>query len=162
MLQNCNNDNEFHNKANTNAIIIVCYDISDNNNMIGYVKYGYKHLFLYTKQGKVIEKDILCVLDIYVLESKQRNGIGKLLLEHVLRNEHPVNKSIIVQYYNKYNTFPPLECLQLQYQLIPCQLAYDRPSPKLISFMRKNYNYVHNDLQPNKYMLFEDFWKYNM
>ena len=100
------------------------------------------------------------MLDIYVLESKQRGGIGKLLLEAVLTNEHPVNKSFIQQYYRTHNACPPMDSLQLQSKLVPCQCAYDRPSNKLIAFMKKNYGYSSSDLQPNKFMLFDDFWKY--
>ena len=39
----------------------------------------------------------------------------------------------------------------------PCFIAYDRPSPKLISFMVKHYNMKNGDLQPNRFMIFDGF-----
>jgi len=34
--------------------------------------------------------------------------------------------------------------------------AYDRPSPKLIPFLKKHYNLINHDLQPNKYAIYMD------
>jgi hypothetical protein len=36
-------------------------------------------------------------------------------------------------------------------------MAYDRPSPKLISFMSRHFGLRDGDLQPNRYMIFEGF-----
>ncbi len=52
---------------------------------VGYAKYGLKDLFFYTKQGKVVERPrSLCLLDFFVSESMQRNGIGKLMFDKIL------------------------------------------------------------------------------
>ena len=52
---------------------------------LGYIKVGYKDLFFYQKDGKIIErKNKLCLLDFYVSESIQRNGIGLLLFQTLL------------------------------------------------------------------------------
>ncbi len=49
-----------------------------------------------------------CLLDFYVLDTLQRQGVGLKLFE----------------------------AMRAEYSLDPWQLAYDRPSPKLISFLR--------------------------
>ena len=52
-----------------------------------------------------------CVLDFYVHESLQRQGVGLRLFEFMLENENlPAHK-----------------------------YAYDRPSPKLLGFLRKHF-----------------------
>jgi hypothetical protein len=40
----------------------------------------------------------------------------------------------------------------------PEMLAYDRPSPKLISFLAKHYSLFHKMLQPNKFVTFRGFF----
>ena len=42
-------------------------------------------------------------------------------------------------------------------QIDPGTLAYDRPSPKLLSFLAKHYGLTHPDLQPNRFTIFEGF-----
>jgi len=54
----------------------------------------------------------LCVLDFYVHESVQRLGIGKELFEKMIAKEGKQ----------------------------PLELGYDRPSPKLLGFLKKYYN----------------------
>ncbi len=66
--------------VNNGENLIVC---CENNEPIGYLKYSTRHLYFYTKKGKVYECDPICILDFYVLQSKQRNGIGKMLLDSV-------------------------------------------------------------------------------
>lgn len=39
----------------------------------------------------------------------------------------------------------------------PIRLAYDRPSPKLVSFLARHFQLVNGDLQPNRFMIFEGF-----
>ena len=65
---------------------------------------GYKKLFLRDKFFNYHEVTPLCVLDFYVHESTQRQGIGKKLFDYMLKFEKKT----------------------------PQELAYDRPSPKLI------------------------------
>lgn len=52
-----------------------------------------------------------CVLDFYIHESRQRAGLGKQLFEAMLEREN----------------------------FIPRKLAIDRPSDKLVGFLRKHY-----------------------
>ena len=56
---------------------------------IGFIRYGLKDLFFYTKEGKVIEaKKTNCVLDFYVVESAQRQGVGIKLFKRMLEVRH--------------------------------------------------------------------------
>lgn len=61
--------------------------------------------------GEFREISPTCVLDFYVHESCQRKGYGKLLFVKMLEYEHAS----------------------------PEKMAYDRPSSKLISFLKKHY-----------------------
>jgi alpha-tubulin N-acetyltransferase 1 len=98
---------------------------------LGYIKFGPKDLFFYTKSGVVKSmRGQVCLLDFYVDDSIQRNGLGRLLFDEMIR----------------YLNGPH-----------PAFLAYDRPSPKLIGFMAKHFGLVRPDLQPNKYTIFEGF-----
>ena len=53
---------------------------------VGYAKLGYKNLFIYTRQGQVVEcPNTPCLLDFYVSERLQRAGIGKSLFDEALQ-----------------------------------------------------------------------------
>ena len=80
--------------------------------VVGMLKVGRKKLFLLDAAGKPHELSPMCVLDFYVTETRQRTGCGKRLFEAMLRRE----------------------------QVEPRSLAVDRPSEKLISFLRKHYS----------------------
>ena len=97
--------------------------------MIGFIKFGNKNLYLYKKKGQIIQKDMISVLDFYVEEQYQRCGIGKTLFDEFLKFAH----------------CHPIEC------------AYDRPSPKLISFLKKNYKLEDINIQPNKFAVIERY-----
>ena len=60
------------------------------------------------KDGKVVERNTLSVLDFYVSEPHQRHGIGAALFSSMLCTTGAE----------------------------PAKLAYDRPSPKLSAFLR--------------------------
>ena len=76
---------------------------------VGMIKVGRKTLFLLDMHGVQNEMVPLCVMDFYVHHTKQRNGCGKKLFEHML------------QIHN----------------LQPAQVAIDRPSHKFLSFLKK-------------------------
>ena len=102
-----------------------------NGRAVGYIKFGPKDLFFYTKSGVVKSmRGQVCLLDFYVDDSMQRRGLGRILFDEMIR----------------YLNGPH-----------PSFLAYDRPSPKLIGFMAKHFGLVSPDLQPNKYTIFEGF-----
>lgn len=57
---------------------------SSSGSVIGILKVGEKHLYIYDTNGRVHERTPLCVLDFYVHESKQRLGYGKRLFDAML------------------------------------------------------------------------------
>lgn len=71
--------------CNSDHNILLFLD-SAQQHVLGYLKYGRKDLFFYEKSGKMrqLEKS-LCLLDFYVLETQQRNGIGKALFDYFLQ-----------------------------------------------------------------------------
>ncbi|XP_074423880.1 alpha-tubulin N-acetyltransferase 1 isoform X4 [Larus michahellis] len=79
--------------------------------VIGFLKVGYKKLFLLDRNGAHNEAEPLCVLDFYIHESLQRHGYGRQLFQHMLQSE----------------------------RVDPWRLAVDRPSEKLLAFLRKHY-----------------------
>lgn len=106
------------------------YLLCDDNEAVGILKVGKKKLFLYDSMTKLRECTPLCVLDFFVLESMQRQGCGRALFDHMITNErvHPAN------------------------------LAYDRPSPKLTSFLRKHFGLAGGINQSNSFLIFHSFW----
>ena len=186
LLLNSNTNHSFNNSDKTNHKLII---ISENNSsgtttndtggkkdikLLGYIKYSYKHLYMYLKNGKIVECDPLCILDFYILETHQRHGFGKLLFDTVLRIESSENIPLVLKYYQENNYPPPIhsatnattttttsstnELILLNSLVNPAKCAYDRPSPKLISFLEKHYSLCNHELQPNKYMIYTDFF----
>ena len=92
------------------SLIDLCF--SDCSGLVvGILKIGHKSLYVFDKYGDTKHVVAPCVLDFYVHESRQRHGLGKILFEHMLEHEN----------------------------LLPEQLAVDRPSEKLLGFLRKHY-----------------------
>ena len=52
----------------------------EDNKCLGFLKTGKKNLFHRDYAGNVKQITPLCVLDFYVHESVQRNGIGKVYI----------------------------------------------------------------------------------
>ena len=92
-----------------------------------------KALDIYTiqqeEEGIQYEIEPLCILDFYVHESFQRLGYGKKLFETMLENEN----------------------------VEPHNLAYDRPSEKFLSFLKKHYNLANYTPQPNNFVVFREY-----
>ena len=103
---------------------------AEQNRVLGFIKVGTKKLFLRDRNYNYHEVTPLCVLDFYVHESIQRRGIGKQLFDYMLKFE----------------------------KKIPTELAYDRPSPKLISFLRKYFGLNDFIEQSNNYVVFDEFF----
>ncbi|XP_075439670.1 alpha-tubulin N-acetyltransferase 1 [Ascaphus truei] len=99
--------------------------------VIGFLKVGYKKLFVLNHSGAHIETQPLCILDFYIHESLQRNGFGNELFSFMLRNE----------------------------QIEAHHLAIDRPSEKFLSFLRKHYNLRSTIPQVNNFVVFEGFFR---
>ena len=55
---------------------------------VGMIKVGRKTLFLLDMHGVQNEMVPLCVMDFYVHNTKQRNGCGKKLFEHMLQTQN--------------------------------------------------------------------------
>ncbi|XP_053823925.1 alpha-tubulin N-acetyltransferase 1 isoform X2 [Vidua chalybeata] len=53
--------------------------------VLGFLKVGYKKLFLLERDGSHVEVEPLCVLDFYVHESQQRRGLGRELFQEMLQ-----------------------------------------------------------------------------
>ncbi|KAM9510473.1 alpha-tubulin N-acetyltransferase 1 isoform 1-T1 [Guaruba guarouba] len=98
--------------------------------VIGFLKVGYKKLFLLDRAGAHIEAEPLCVLDFYIHESLQRHGYGRELFHHMLQSE----------------------------RVEPWRLAVDRPSGKLLAFLHKHYGLVDAIPQVNNFVIFEGFF----
>ncbi|XP_029588678.1 uncharacterized protein LOC115174126 isoform X3 [Salmo trutta] len=78
---------------------------------VGFLKVGYKKLFLLDQRGAHVETEPLCVLDFFVTEQLQRHGYGLELFNFMLQHK----------------------------KVEPVLMAYDRPSPKFLSFLEKHY-----------------------
>ncbi|CAK9877039.1 unnamed protein product [Sphagnum jensenii] len=94
------------------------------------LKVGKKNLFIRKDSGHLVEMAPLCVLDFYVHESCQRMGLGYQLFEGMLKHEKKQ----------------------------ACQLAYDRPSNKLLMFLAKHYKLYKYINQANQFVVFDDYF----
>lgn len=98
--------------------------------IIGFLKVGYKKLFVLDDREAHNEVEPLCILDFYIHESLQRHGHGQELFQYMLQKE----------------------------RVEPHQLAIDRPSPKLLKFLNKHYNLESTVPQVNNFVIFEGFF----
>ena len=103
----------------------------NESQILGFLKIGYKKLFIRNKVSQLHELNLLCVLDFYVHESQQRSGIGKQLFDFMLENE----------------------------KTCPERLGYDRPSIKLLSFLKKYYGLTDYTKQNNNFVVYEDYFE---
>nr|CAG8501088.1 10070_t:CDS:2 [Entrophospora candida] len=101
----------------------------NNTHVVGILKVGVKKLFIVDKVGNQHEIEPLCVLDFYIHESYQRSGYGKQIFEFMLKSE----------------------------DVSPSKLAYDRPSEKFRSFLKKHYNLINFIPQPNSFVVFDQY-----
>lgn len=99
--------------------------------VLGLLKTGPKKLFV-TKSSNdgLVEINPQCVLDFYIVEGKQRAGLGRSLFEGMLAREGA----------------------------LPEKLAYDRPSPKLLGFLRKHYGLSRYIPQNNNFVVFDTYF----
>jgi alpha-tubulin N-acetyltransferase 1 len=79
--------------------------------VVGMLKVGHKSLYVFDPNGETQNVVAPCVLDFYVHESRQRAGLGRQLFDYMLEQEN----------------------------ISPNQMAIDRPSEKLLGFLRKHY-----------------------
>lgn len=83
----------------------------------GLLKVGVKNLYVFDANGDTQMVPAPCILDFYIHESRQRAGLGKELFQAMLEREG----------------------------WIPRKLAIDRPSEKLVGFLRKHYGPYQKD-----------------
>ncbi|ORX79238.1 DUF738-domain-containing protein [Anaeromyces robustus] len=100
-----------------------------NDIIIGYIKIGRKKLYLYDKNSTCHELIPLSVLDFLITTKYQRKGIGHFLFEFMLKKENVIANNI----------------------------AYDRPSNRLTSFLKNYYHFTKDIPQYNNFMIFETF-----
>lgn len=113
----------------TDHVVVVAVDVRGRR-LVGYLKYGRKDLYFYSRRGVVRPfEQCLCLLDFYVLEAMQRGGLGRALCDAMLSGEGAR----------------------------PHEIAYDRPSPKLLPFLDKHYALTGADAQPNRFTIFAGF-----
>jgi hypothetical protein len=104
--------------------------ICKKNIFIGFIKVGYKHLFIYDEIGTPMEINPLCVLDFYTYETCQRKGYGKIMFSEMLEKE----------------------------KIEARKMGYDRPSHKFINFLNKYYGLKNYVPQNNNYVVFKDYF----
>ncbi|KAK6327947.1 hypothetical protein J4Q44_G00035930 [Coregonus suidteri] len=97
---------------------------------VGFLKVGYKKLFLLDQRGAHVEAEPLCVLDFFVTENLQRHGYGLELFSFMLQHKN----------------------------VEPVLMAYDRPSPKFLSFLEKHYCLKNSVPQVNNFVVFDGFF----
>eukprot|EP01105_Mastigella_eilhardi_P027951 TRINITY_DN8901_c0_g1_i1.p1 TRINITY_DN8901_c0_g1~~TRINITY_DN8901_c0_g1_i1.p1 ORF type:complete len:345 (+),score=55.81 TRINITY_DN8901_c0_g1_i1:33-1037(+) len=102
----------------------------DATGVTGLLKVGKKMLFIMTETGAIVEMEPLCCLDFYVVEAYQRKGLGKRLFDFMLEQEH----------------------------VVPQELAYDRPSPKLLGFLKKHFGLARFLPQANNFVVYSKYF----
>ncbi|KAM9777078.1 alpha-tubulin N-acetyltransferase 1 isoform X3 [Syngnathus typhle] len=98
--------------------------------IVGFLKVGYKKLILLDRRGLHTEAEPLCVLDFFIAENLQRHGYGLELFQFMLQHKN----------------------------IDPVLMAYDRPSPKLLSFLAKHYCLTQSVPQVNNFVVFDGFF----
>lgn len=109
------------------------YLLANGHTALGVLKVGPKRLFVArdVTQG-LVEITPLCVLDFYIVEGQQRGGLGRKLFDAMLSLERGISSA--------------------------AQLAYDRPSPKLLSFLRKHFGLAKYTPQSNNFVVFDAYF----
>lgn len=114
----------------TDHSLYLFYD-SETHKALGLLKTGRKTLFIRNAVNTVLEIKPLCVLDYYVHEDYQRIGIGRRLFDRMC---------------------------EFQSVSDAATLAYDRPSPKLLSFLQKHFGLSRFTPQNNNFVVFDKYF----
>ncbi|KAH0787857.1 alpha-tubulin N-acetyltransferase-like [Histomonas meleagridis] len=99
--------------------------------VLGFVKVGYRHLFLWDRVGQQHETETLCLLDFFTYPSQQRKGFGRKLIDRMLSDQG----------------------------LEMSQIPIDRPSALCFSFMKKHFGLSEYLPQANKFVVFDQYWE---
>lgn len=100
------------------------------NRVNGLLRTGSKKLFIRDEMATIAEITPVCVLDFFVAESMQRQGVGKQLFEYMLGIEGQP----------------------------PARFGYDRPSSKLLAFLGKHYALRNFVPQNNNFVVFRKYF----
>jgi len=113
------------------------YLLVDGNTALGFLKVGRKRLFVAAATSGFVdvrdafrEIEPLCALDFYVHESCQRSGHGRRLFDAMLQRERTA----------------------------PAELGYDRPSPKLLAFMKRHFGLTKFQPQSNNFVVYDAYF----
>lgn len=114
------------------------YVLVDGRQALGFLKVGSKRLFMASQQtsdfadvkGAFKEIEPLCALDFYVDDGRQRCGYGRQIFEAMLQTE----------------------------RTLPARMGYDRPSPKLMAFLKRHYGLWNFRPQSNNFVVFQDYF----
>jgi alpha-tubulin N-acetyltransferase 1 len=109
----------------------------------GFIKTGVKTLFVHHKSAVWREIMPICVLDFFTDATFRRQGVGKLLFDAMLASEGNNRAKA-----GRGGTGP----------ISPSQLAYDRPSPLFLSFLRKYFGLASYTPQANAFVVFDAFF----
>lgn len=121
----------FHSKLTEKSDNEFNYDfLTFSGLVLGILKIGKKSLYVFDKLGETRHVNAPCILDFYIHESQQRRGLGKNLFEYMLEYEG----------------------------LLPEHFAIDRPSEKLLTFLRKHYALTQRIPQMNNFVIYEGFF----
>ncbi|OHT08297.1 Alpha-tubulin N-acetyltransferase [Tritrichomonas foetus] len=120
----------FSSFSSSDNILYILVDDTQTR-VLGFVKIGPRHLFLWDRYGSQHEMNPICLLDFFTYQTEQRKGYGRKMIDRVLND------------------------LDLQMQQIPI----DRPSSLCLSFMKKHFGLSEYVPQNNKFVVFDQFWK---
>ena len=104
---------------------------AEKNKVLGYIKVGPKKLFLRDRICNYHERKTLCVLDFYIYDTEQRSNLGREIFDYMLNYKN----------------------------IEPGELAYDRPTLRFLSFLKRNYGLEKFITQENNFTIFEEFFE---
>ncbi|CAD7014367.1 unnamed protein product [Ceratitis capitata] len=124
-------------RQSDNQVVYLMADVAKGSErgdeVVGLLKIGTKDLYLFDELGQARKVDnVPCILDFYIHDSRQRMGLGKKLFETMLNEE-------------KWN---PVKC------------SVDRPSEKLLGFLKKHYGLERAIPQANHFVLYDGFFEH--
>lgn len=95
----------------------------------GYIRAGYRNVYVHTLQDELTQMNLLCVFDFYVHVNIQRRGIGKEIFNMLLYTYNNVK---------------------------PCYIAYDCPTQAMIDFLYKHYGLICPIYQHNNMVIYKE------
>lgn len=99
---------------------------------VGFLRFGHRSLFLSDASvDKILVRvdEAICALDFYLRE--RRKGLGNFLMKNMI-------------------SFLSIKS--------PCEIAFDKPTEAMISFLHKNFNLQSPIYQANNYVIFNGFF----